>query len=495
LAEGYILFSMTKITESNIELFAIEIQEEKGSNPLLIRLVTILILISSIPNVNSQVTYLSLDKQRLHLYSNNFFVDSVLDARNQNECIGFVLRGLDSRQTAAYFERPFCEELQDLCSRSLAKEDNSIPIIIRINKFLLSEYKLSDAAFNIVEINISFITCCDGKYYEIFQGFASTDNAGLSNSGSSVHNIAEAIAYCFNDFIEHYKKGNLENRPIDENQLATNSLELQRFNIEQVQDTIRGIFNTFSDFLDYQVDTTKSFNMEYIPGKGDLPAMADARWTQDNNKIENIWGISDGKLFYIRLNDHYYPLYQHNGYFRAKALKEGPSFEDLSPVIAAGIFGGIIGAAFGVMIIPSATMEKAHTMECQLDLNSGLVLPINFLVYKEMNSRMLLCLSRYLKADATMEVYVDGEYMCKLMRNSYYFLTIPPDKKQVELCLKSNQDEFCETISPLPYESRVYLCKVKAGHVPVKEEVKSEMRKIILQKIQDGEITRSCSND
>jgi hypothetical protein len=463
-----------------------------GSNFLLFRLVIMLSMMSATPEVNSQVAYLSLDDQRLHLYSNNFIVDSVIDARNQDGCIGFVLKGSGSKQTAAYFERPFCAELQDLFSRSLPEEDNNVPLIIRINKLLLSEYKLGYSAFNIVEINISFIIFRDEKYYEIFQGFTSTDDAGLSNSGSSVHNITEAISCCFNDFISHYRKGILEYKQIDETNLATNALDHQTFKIEQVKDTLRGIFYSFSDFLNYQVDTTNPFTLEYIPGKGNLPGTTEASWLQNNSKIENVWGFSDGHLFYIRLNDHYYPLYQQNGHFRAKALKAGPSFEDLSPIIAAGIFGGIIGAAFGVMIIPSATIEKAHAIECQLDLNTGLVLPINFLVYKEMNSRMILYLSRYLKEDAIMEVYVDGEYRCKLTRNSYYFLTIPPDKKQVELCLKSNQDEFCETISPLPYVSEAYICKVKEGHVPVKEEAKLDVRKDILQKIENGEITRAC---
>lgn len=462
----------------------------------MIRLVVILLLVSGVTFVKSQVVYLNLSDQRLRLYDNNFIVDSVIDARNQNGCIGFVLKGADlSKQTAAYFEKPFSSELQELFTRSFEKDENSIPLIIRINKLLLSEYKLNYSTFNIVEANITFIIFRDGKYFEIFQGFASTDHSGLSKSGSSVQSITEAIAFCFNDFITQYKKGTIEYRQIEGTSLAVNELDQQSFKIEQVEDTVRGIFNTFSDFLNYRVDTKNEFIIDHFPGKRNLPGVAEARWLQSNSKIENIWGFSDGHRFYIRLNDHYYPLYRQNGHYRALALKEGTSIEDLSPAIAASLFVGLIGAAFGVFVVPVISTEQAQGVEIQLELNSGLVIPLNFITYKEMNSRMILYLSRYLKEDAVMEVYIDGEFKCRLTRNSYYYLTIPPDKKQVELCLKSSKDELCETISPLPYESGVYICKVKDGHMPEKEGVKSEMCKIILQKIESGEITKACSNE
>ncbi len=462
----------------------------------MIQFALILVLVSVHNEIKSQAVYLNLADQQLHLYNNNFIVDSVIDARNQNGCIGFVLKGADlSKQIAAYFERPFCEELQDLFSRSFVKDENSIPLIIRINKLLLSEYKLNYSTFNIVEANISFIIFRDGKYFEIFQGFASTDKGGLSKSGSSAYNISEAIELCFNDFINQDEKGQIVYKEIEESSLALNVLDQQSFKIEHVEDTIRGIFNTFSDFLNYDVDSRNEFIVDHIAGKRNLPGVVDVRWSQNNDKIEKIWGFSDGHQFYIRLNDHYFPLYQQNGRYRAIALQEGTSIEELSPAIAASLFVGMIGAAFGVFVVPAISTEKPQAVEIQLELNSGLVIPVNFINYKEMNSRMILYLSRYLKEDAIMEVYVDGDFKCKLPRNSYYFLTIPPDKKQVELCLKSLNDEFCETISPLPYESGIYICKVKDGHKPEKEAAKLEIRNVILQKIESGEITKACQTE
>jgi hypothetical protein len=453
----------------------------------------IIFLISGIPEVNSQVAHLSLADQRLNLYDNNLVVDSVIDARNQNGCIGFVLKGIDlTKQTAAYFEKPFCQELMDLCSGSLKNDSNTLHLIIRINKLLLSEYLLNKSTFNIVEANITFITLQDGKYFELFEGFASTDHAGLSKSGSSSYSIAEAISFCFNDFISKYGKGMTDYKPIEESSLAVNSLDHRSFKIEHIEDTVRGIFYTFSDFLNYQAEGTDEFIVDYIPGKRNLPGGYDIRWAKNNTRIENIWGFSDGHQFFTRMNKHYYPLYRNNGHFRILARQEGTSLEELAPSIAASLAVGLIGAAFGVMIVPGISTEKPQAVELQLELNSGLLIPVNFIKYKEMNSRMILYLSRYLQEDAIMEVFVDGDFICKLTRNSYYYLTIPPDKNQIELCLKSINDEFYETISPLPYESGVYICKVKEGHKPEKEEVKSEMRKIILQKIENGEVTEAC---
>jgi hypothetical protein len=440
----------------------------------------------------AQVKDMSLKNQILSLETHDFYIDSVIDGSNQNGCIGFVLRGIDLRQTPAYFEQPFCNELLDFFSTNIPKHNGDRPLIICINKLLVSEYEVSEIFINVVEINISFLISRDGHYFEIFRGGANSDREGMG-TGSKERNIALTLFYIFDDFIFRSTQATLYEKEIVLNNPA-GGIAPESFKIEQVKDTIKGIFYSLYDFLEYNIDTLARFRIDYIPPTEKRPEGANPKWIHDNSSIADIWGFSDGHRFYMRVNNEYYPLYQKDSHYRVTAYKKGTSFGDLGPLIGLSLFAGVAGAAFGVMVIPIANIEKAEIMELQVELQSGLIMPSDFTDYKEMNSRIVIYLSKYLKPDVSMDVIADGELLCTLTRNSYYFLRLSPENTQVELCLNASGQQLCEKIQVLPYESRVYLCKVKEGEAPVKEELGQTMRLNILEKVNSGEITRSCIN-
>jgi hypothetical protein len=187
--------------------------------------------------------------------------------------------------------------------------------------------------------------------------------------------------------------------------------------------------------------------------------------------------------FIVKKDGKYYELYT------------GMASSETSGYNGAGaILGGIVGALTGFAVIPMAPDQvKDAIVECQIELNSGLTIPVNFVEYKKMNSRMILYMSKYQKEENEMEIYLDGEFQCKLNRNTYYLLTISPDKQQVELCLKSKTLESCETYKPILYDAGVYICEVKNNQPASKAEAKAEIRKSILEKIFTGEIEGRCS--
>jgi hypothetical protein len=445
-------------------------------------------------SLHAQKVTIKLSKETLDINNDAYYVDSVIDARNQGECIGFTLKGMDFRQTAAYFEQPFCKELQDLFSRSLPESKNSIPLILRMNKFLLSSYYLAEKYYSIVEVNISFISNENGKYYELYRGMASVESGSLYNIGPGPAIIAGTLNKCFNDFVRSSNGSNFSGVEIEQNTLADNPLYNHKYKIEQVTEPERGIYHNYSDFLNYKVDTLKPINVEYIPESEKAPAMANVVLAQDNTWVGNIWGFSDGKTSYINVKGNYYPLYRQDSAFRFQVLRTGTKLEDLSPYIAGALFVGIVsGALLGFAVVPIIPDPvKDAIMECQIELNSGLIMPVNLVKYKEMNSRTILYMSKYQKEENEMEIYLDGDFLCKLNRNNYYLLTIPPDKQQVELCLKSKTLETCETYKPVPYDAGVFICEVKNNQPPTKAEAKAEIRKGILDKIFSGEIEMKC---
>jgi hypothetical protein len=434
-----------------------------------------------------------MDKAELQLRDSPYYVDSVIDARNQGGCVGFTLKGMDYRQTAAYFEQPFDETLHDLFLKSLPENENKVPLILRINKFLLSQYLISEMYYSIMEINITFIVKKDGKYYELYQGMASSETSGFNGAGPAFAIIAGTLSKCYNDFLLSAGNNPVSPHEIQANQLSENPIYTQKYRIENVGVPARGIYHTFSDFINYEIDTTMYIKVEYFPETEKVSEFANIVLAGDNTWVGNIWGFSDGKNNYINNSGHYYPIYRKDSSFRFKVFREGTRMGNLSPYIAGAILGGIVGALTGFAVIPMAPDPvKDAIVECQIELNSGLIIPVNFVEYKKMNSRMILYMSKYQKEENEMEIYVDGEFICELKRNAYHLLIIPPDRQKVELCLKSQQQETCELLKPILYDAGVYICEVKNNQPPSKDEAKAEIRKSILAKIYSGEITKTC---
>jgi hypothetical protein len=457
------------------------------------RLLLIIFFAANIHLLQAQKVIIKLEKEALDLNFSNYYVDSVIDARNQGECIGYILKGTEIRQTAAYFEKPFCREIQDLFTRSISIDKEKVPIILRINKFLLSNYYLSEIYYSMVEVNISFIIYEDGKYFELYQGMATSESSGIYAGGAAGPLIACALGNCFLKFLNQEKKGLLSPKEIPENSLSENPLYGRKYMIEQVSIPKKGIYRTFSDFINYRVDTLRAIKVEYIPESKKEPESANIVLAQDNTWVGNIWGFSDGTTNYININDKYYPMYRQDSAFRFHALNEGTTFKDLSPYIAGSLAVGLVGAMFGVAIVPIIPNPvKDFIVECQLELNSGMIFPADLVAYKEMNSRMILYMSKYQKEENEMEIYLDGELLCKLNRNSFYLLTIPPGKQQVELCLKSKDQELCESYTPVQYDAGVFICEVKNNQPPSRSEAKAEVRNSLLDKIITGEIERKC---
>jgi hypothetical protein len=461
---------------------------------MLTRFILALTLVISVHSLIAQYqNTFKLDKSELQLNDCHYYIDSVIDARNQGDCIGFTLKGMDFRQTAAYFEQPFCTELQHLFSRSLIKNANSSPLILRVNKFLLSSYYFSEMVFSIVEVNISIIAVQEGKYLELYRGMASSETSGSSGQGSISLTISRALSKCFNDFLRNSVNNLLSPAEIQPGELSVNPLYNHKYRIEKVDRPERGIYHTYSDFLNCDPDTLKPIKVEYIPGTEKAPEMANVVLANDNTFTGKIWGFSDGKTNFINIDDNYYPLYREDSTFRLRALREGTNLKDLSPYLAGALIGGLVGALFGFAVIPAVPDPvKDAIVEYQIELSSGLIVPLDLVEYKEMNSRMILYMSKYQKEENEMEIYLDGEFKCRLNRNNYYLLTIPPDIQQIELCLKSNVLESCETFKPIQYDAGVFICEVKNNQPPDRSEAKAEIRKSILDKISTLEITRSC---
>lgn len=418
----------------------------------------------------------------------NLIIDSIVDVREEQDCIGFVCTGLLEKPTAAYLEQPLKFYFNNYFLRNSKPDENSEHLILRINKLIIYEVTSSNGQTAVAELNLSFITKNGDKYLEKFQAGATSERGPGTITIQHQRNILDVLEKCIDQYKERNKyfiRSGKNNFP--ETDLHTNPLTNTAYKIDGITHFTRGIYPSFFDFRDYTPDTISIFKVEYVGDNSD-PKYAMLK-TMGGDVITWPWAFSDGKQNYIRLTDAYYPLKKEGNYFALfdRPDKFAPMFFVSTPDIITGL---IISAAISGASSGLANSSKYGKKEkYNINLSSGRFFLANSSGDIKIESRIVILSSRYNKPDAEMELFVNGEKQCVLGKGSYTVLSLNSAVKDVDICLKINGEKVCEISQPELFNTDLYLVVVKGDKIKI-DHPNRDKRNELIAKIKEGNFSR-----
>ncbi len=323
----------------------------------------------------------SLKKQQLTTTGtpNNvgFYICRVIDARPIRTHIGVVQRGLGNVKTQAFFEEGLETQLQNLFNRSLPAKDGYVPVIAKVTRLTISEHTTFTSEKATAAVAIDFITQRQDSLFLLFQASSLVQNGGLDVTALHDDNLALALSECVDQFRESDWKVAMNNAPLITPEQLTSTvaykLETADTPIFQTLTPVRGMYQTFLEFRKNAPSLTQVFVTESEPHRGknweginkitpyyELP-------NQKREKVEDVWGFSDGKQSYIYYQKEYFPLRRQGEGF----LFDAYAAPDAGTVGAASLMGGLVGGA----IAAAATSNRKQTYF--LDVVTGQVIEWN----------------------------------------------------------------------------------------------------------------------
>ena len=284
---------------------------------------------------------ISLNDFDLGVPNAGYYIEEIIDARDEKYCIGFVQKGVSNKKVAAFFEKGLVPELEHFFANSIKKQEGGMGLILRVNKLFIYETTYSTREFAVAEANVTFIKKEKDKYFELFEVGHAIEKSGLDVTKSHGKNIVQALRECFNQFNEKKEFDDLVFQAIDESELNVNPINKRIYKILNTAQYRKGVYKNFNDFLLASPHQHMPFSIDYRENKKKKVEYATLLWDSKIKKEgKEIWGFSDGRNNYFRIENWYYKISREDSLFLVKA----PGFGDGSAVVTGAILGGVVGA-------------------------------------------------------------------------------------------------------------------------------------------------------
>jgi len=125
----------------------------------------------------------------------------------------------------------------------------------------------------------------------------------------------------------------------------------------------------------------------------------------------------------------------------------------------------------------------------KLDMTNGIPAPLNEANFT-MNEAELIFFTNKTN-DQNFELFINGKKKCSFMPNSYYSMRLTSQAIPINVCLKSDSDEYCEAISVDIFNTRYFEVIInKKGKVSLFEKKSASMHSSINYLIEKGKMVK-----
>ncbi|TGE22863.1 hypothetical protein [Hymenobacter metallicola] len=416
--------------------------------------------------VQAQVYYLDLSRQRLTLPERTLQVEQVVDGRPGHPTIGLVYRGLDNRPAAVLFRNGLESELQTFLQKQLPARpaDHAVVLCLRelrISEQLggLTEVASADLAADVYE------HLPGGGYYFVRTVAARTSNRALETTAQHPEHIALLLQRCLGQITAtdwaqtKFSPARTLAQLAADNPVAATP-DGKRVPLAPILREVprRGIFYTFEQFLANRPDSILPVRADTIPlrlrgSNGRLLWSGVARFrpvapnghNYDQPVGKMAWGFSDGQQLYVQHNKQYFPLMRQGNFFTF--VGEKPL--DVEYMRARS------DAQARAMVTGVATVRAPnHTGEptpYAVDMRTGQSAPYPNPLRARPARPDTTYVYLYRAADASpapITVFVEGKEVGKLLPNEYLELPWPYYARMLRLCLEVATPNPCQLLVP-----------------------------------------------
>ncbi len=405
----------------------------------------IIVFFSFLFTASAQKHFISLSGEPIEIQGFDFMLDRVIDARKDTTNIGFIVEGNLNAKHLVDLQDGLSNDLFHLFKTSVQPVSNSSALTIKVNHFFIYNLPDENGYINIAEVNMDFYLRDQNKWYHEFQAGTYKMSRGMNSSNKYEKLLRQAIEGCMDDFISRLNSGLGYHQFIDENEMYIGSPE--EFFGESIinANRTRGIYHSFNDFRDNITDTKTTFSTKE-KGPDDLEDRFIKLKGLNNRDVENIWGIYENGKVYVNVSGYFVPTEYVDGSLVIPVMPLAMDVSQAGMIGLSGMYFGLLGAMVAVAVfIP---LDGGVSMDNQgflIDPVTGMAVPEEVPDYKSVGSEIVFYTGKFKAEDQKIEVYIDGNYQCTLVSESYAFINRLTPGKEIEICLKSMGSEYCET--------------------------------------------------
>jgi len=448
--------------------------------------------------VQSQEYLVSLKSQRLKVAINNFTLTDVIDAREEKCCIGYVYGGYQNRRLTVNVEDGIKASFHALLKSGFKDGTENIPLLIKINKLFVYEFKSNENTTAVLEINIDFYTQENGSYFYEFMAGHYINFSGENPRSNIDKMIAKATEKCCTEFLHRMKLGLGYHQKTDEKEVYENSLKKTIVVSTRSRNRKNCIYYSFNGFRDNLADTITNFYPKNIRENYDIRGFQKFKFVSSEIETDEVWGVYFDKNLYIKIDDIFIPVIVTDTEYIIKNMIAFHKNQNLLYGAGLGFFitfgavgGAIIGVGIGAL---SHQKSEISDIDYRIDMATGMPIPLGELHYLKYESELIFFTNKF-KGQCP-DLYINGKKECSFKPDSYFSFLVTPEINPVEICLKSNSNEYCETVSADIFNTMFFEAVIKNnGKVSLFEHKSPSMRSSITNLIEKGKIARLNSSE
>lgn len=422
------------------------------------------------PCLLAQKYEISLAKRKTSKPLQKIAVSKIIDLRYDKTNIGWIQKGLSSDKVPADFKTAIDQEIITFLKNNIAVSDNSIPLIVKINKLEIAERWNGNFQYAAAEVALEFLVRrTDGSGYCSVLNSGSYREPYLTSDVTGIHdeNIATVLEDCFSQI----SKLNIAEicsqvpaLPEDYLQVNTYFKEGSR-KVPALEAAFpkKGVYQNFQEFqnnapsLDQEVSMDKNGKFFY---------------NASGKKVEKVWGYSDGKNAYILHADdkNYYPLTKLDDQFiysgSVTTYSDGAILAGKILSVAAG---GTVG---GGGLLASELSKKKSTAQFTINMITGRLKQVSTtqqVTVPNQKGKIVLFRNAKNEAKAPISIFANDSLIAIFPPNSFstFEFDIPVQAAPFNFCLKSTE-QYCQQIAPNADNILYFECSLpeKSGAKP-----------------------------
>jgi len=364
------------------------------------------------------ITRIDLSRQKIQFNDFPFYVEDVFSGQIEKEILGFITEG----HVPIAFEKDLLTGVKSFLQNQFPFDKSKMPLLVRLNRVSILTQE------NVIRTNLSlsFFVRREKKII-LLLNTAHVRTHSISVFAKKAYKIADnlklSFQHCFQDFLTRHQKNSVVEREISELNLSRLQIDALNFPIIDHQKPVKGVYHSYSEFMDNQIDTTVAFRMFQIMPSDTL--VKKAKFEQKKHK--SIWGLCDGKHYYMRYEKSFHRI----TYNRDKRFFEicfrTKDFKNNSGDVETVFFFGLAGLAIKRILEVASSID----LVLPLDLATGM---IYFLPQLEKNV-IIECVGKGERDEIALE-NSDGK-ICVLNKGEFFKLKTNSLDGIIRLQLKS----------------------------------------------------------
>lgn len=261
--------------------------------------------------------FVSLKGHKISLPENNYSVVEVIDARNdveqQNDksVIGLAYDyDLHRKKKPVKMDDKLETSLLSLFQSNDTQNPEKLPLIIKINKFLISDFGGKNDLHCVIEVNLDFYTVENGMYYHEFIAGRYLNSSAHYPIQIIDMMIINSLELCYNEFLHRMDNHWGYHIETAKNELQNNSLNHETFTNEKIYFKKDAIYHSFNDFRDNFADTLTKFKLKLIGGEygSGISKLKSQITDKGSINVNEIWGAQYNGKLYIQVAGHFIPV-------------------------------------------------------------------------------------------------------------------------------------------------------------------------------------------